>query len=278
MTNQALDGFRLQQRDENGMVRDCSTLAELLGGWEADGERWLFITPHDDDVVLGAGLLLQCAVSAGVSISILVTTDGSMGYCSTDDQQTIGEIRRRETIESFSVIGVNDVTWLNFPDCNLTPFLGRRLASGEEPGAIAGYIGLQNSYTCELRRRRPTRLFLASGNDLHPDHKIVYQEARISLYHAAGAIWPDLGRPITELPTVYELPIYCDLPAEPRFRIVGTSAGLEAKLRAIAAYRSQKQIGRLVEKLRDAGPVEYFGLSSFDLYSPSRYDHLFAES
>ena len=55
-----------------------------------------------------------------------------------------------------------------------------------------------------------------------------------------------------------------------------TAAHLETKLSAIAAYRSQKQIDRLVEKLREAGPVEYLGLSDFNLYSPSVYDRLFA--
>lgn len=269
-------GFRLQRRDGDGSVTDCGSLAEMLGRWRGSEERWLFIAPHDDDFVMGAGLLLQSALSAGVAISILITTDGSMGYCSAEDRATIKEIRRRETIESFTMIGVKDVSWLGFPDCDLTPYVGRRPVGRPEAGATAGHIGLQNSYTYELRARRPTRVFLASGNDLHPDHKLVYQEARISIFHAGGAIWPELGKPLVELPDVYELPVYCELAAEPEYRVSGTAAHLEAKLAGIAAYRSQKQIDRLVEKLREAGSVEYFGPSNFSLYSPSMYERLFA--
>lgn len=270
------EGYRLQRRDRDGRVTDCGTLAELLGGWKGRDERWLFIAPHDDDVIMGAGLLLQCAVAEGAAVSVLITTDGSMGYCTAEDRPTIREIRRRETTASFAEIGVEDVSWLGFPDCNLTPYLGRRPAAKRETRAIAGHIGLQNSYTYALRRRRPTRLFLASANDLHPDHKLVHQEARVSVFHAGGAIWPELGEPLAELPVVYELAIYCDLSVDPEYRVAGTAAQLEAKLAGITAYRSQKQIDRLVENLRKAGPVEYFGRSDFKLYSPSVYDRLFA--
>ncbi|HUX19954.1 MAG TPA: PIG-L family deacetylase, partial [Spirochaetia bacterium] len=127
-------GFELKRREAGGRISTSGSLSSLFDGWRGDEERWLFIAPHDDDVVMGAGLLLQCAVAQGVAISVLVTTDGSMGYCETEDRDRIQEIRREETRKSFSLIGVEDVSWLNFPDCCLTPFLGRRRAREGEPG------------------------------------------------------------------------------------------------------------------------------------------------
>jgi LmbE family N-acetylglucosaminyl deacetylase len=198
-----------------------------------------------------------------------------MGYCEAEDRDRIQEIRRQETLVSFELIGVEDVRDLDFPDCNLSRYLGRRLADAGEPGTIEGFTGLQNAYTHELRRRRPTRLFLASGNDLHPDHKSVYTEARVSVFHAGGAIWPELGSPLDHLPTVYELAIYGAFPDDPEYLIQGSMEHFERKLDAISAYRSQKQIGRLVERLRKAGPIEYLKLSDLNLYSPKMYRHLF---
>lgn len=267
--------FRFKQREAGGRIRRLRTLPELFPDWKEGGERWLFIAPHDDDIVMGAGLLLESALAAGVDVSALITTDGSMGYCESGDRDHIREIRRRETLESFRILGLDAVDWLDFPDCNLTPFMGRRPPREGEPGVIEGYGGLQNAYTHELRRRRPTRLFLASGNDLHPDHKTVYQEARISVFHAGGAIWPELGNPLEELPSVYEWAVYCAFPGNPDYEIVADSGAFERKLAAISAYRSQKQIGRLVDELRAAGPAEYLKLSDFSLYSPDIYRRLF---
>ncbi len=269
------NSFRVTRRATHGEVTETKSLRELMDGWHDGKERWLFIAPHDDDIVMGAGLLLQAALAEGVDVSVLITTDGSMGYCELEDRDSIRSIRQKETRESFRIIGVQDVSWLNFPDCNLTPYLGRRAAKGEGPHVVEGFTGLQNAYTYELRRRMPTRVFLASGNDLHPDHKLVYQEARVSIFHAGGAIWPELGTPLRELPTLYELAIYCAFPEAPDYLIEGTPDHLETKLEAIAAYRSQKQIDRLVERLREAGAVEYLRISDFSLYSPSIYRHLF---
>ncbi len=274
-TEQYGTGFTLKRRNSDGSIDERRRISQLLDNWQGERERWLFIAPHDDDVVMGAGLLLQCARAEDVAISVLITTDGSMGYCSLEDRERISEIRKRETLESFHQLGIDDVSWLNFGDGNLTLYHGRRQAAAGDPGVIEGYTGLANAYTYELRKTRPTRLFLASGNDLHPDHKSVYQEARASIFHAGGAIWPELGEPLDELPVVYELAIYCAFPSPPEYLISGSADHLERKLEAIAAYRSQKQIGRLVDELRSAGPIEYLKLSDFALYSPEIYRGLF---
>lgn len=268
-------GFRFRERMGNGRIRESDRLGGLFEGWQTDHENWLFIAPHDDDIVVGAGLLLQSALLEDVTVSVLITTDGRMGYCEPTDREKIAEIRREETSMSLHTIGVEDVSWLDFPDGNLAAYLGRRPAHLSEPHVVEGFTGLENAYTYELRRRRPTRVFVPSESDLHPDHKIVYQETAISIFHAGGAIWPELGEPLVELPKLYELAVYCAFAGEPDYLIAGTADHLEKKLCAISAYRSQKQIGRLVELLRGAGPVEFLKRSDFSLYSPEIYRQLF---
>jgi len=55
-------------------------LAAVSRHWQADKERFLMVSPHDDDVVLGTGLLIQLTKRENVPVHILIVTDGSMGY------------------------------------------------------------------------------------------------------------------------------------------------------------------------------------------------------
>ncbi len=241
----------------------------------SSSETWLFIAPHDDDIVMGAGILLQAAMESGIRLKNCITTDGRMGYCAEAQKKDICAIREKETRESFRAIGITDVEWLNFPDCDLASYIGRRYACSGDPCIISGCTGLQNAYTQYIRALRPERIFLPAGSDLHSDHKIVYQEVLISIFHAAGAIWPELGPPIPAIPRVYEMALYCDFPGPPNIKVEAPRNYLEKKLEAIAAYHSQAQIEILVQKIRASGPVEYFRDTPFNLYSPDNYKDLF---
>ena len=77
--------------------RVASTLSGVSKHWQGKKECFLFISPHDDDVIIGAGLLIQLAVKENVPVYILIVTDGSMGYCSAEEKDSITDIRRKET-------------------------------------------------------------------------------------------------------------------------------------------------------------------------------------
>ncbi len=257
-------------RTENG-VRVSEKMEEILSCWHGTDERWLFVAPHDDDIVLGGGLLLQLARDKGVKLCMLITSDGSMGYCSDDQRGTIHITRERETRASFEALGIHDVRWLNFPDCSLQQQGGRRKAKDGDPAVVEGHTGLQNAYTHAIRDFRPTRVFVPGGSDYHPDHKAVYQELLISIFHAGGGVWPELGRALEVLPHVYEMAIYCDFAGKPNLMVQATPEILQAKMDAIRAYRSQAQIERLVENVQQSGPVEFFRELEFELYKPTTY-------
>src|SRR5210317_2026275 len=99
--------------------RTGNTLADVSRHWQGDRERFLFISPHDDDVVLGAGLFIQLALREKVPVHILIVTDGSMGYCTREQKEKISEIRRQETYDCYTSLGLpeENITWLGFPDC-----------------------------------------------------------------------------------------------------------------------------------------------------------------
>src|SRR3954466_14280795 len=105
-------------RLQDGRKQRVSTLNEAIGIAAGARETWLFVSPHDDDLVIGAGLWMQAAIQAGVDVQVLVVTDGRMGYCTLDQRDTIADVRRAETYESFNLLGVKreQIAYIGYPD------------------------------------------------------------------------------------------------------------------------------------------------------------------
>jgi LmbE family N-acetylglucosaminyl deacetylase len=256
-----------------------SYLSSVSRHWQADKEHFLIVSPHDDDAVLGAGLLIQLAKRENVPVHIVIVTDGSMGYCSIDEKETISDIRYHEGLECYESLGVpeKNILWLNFPDSRLSNYRGRTPATANEAPALNGFTGLQNAFSYHLRKIKPTQCFIPTNNDLHPDHRIVYEEFLISLFHAAGNIWPELGKPLSPVPYVHTYAVYCDFTAPPTLRMHTPMSYLEKKLTAIRAFKSQRQISALIENVRHCGPEEYIQAIDFKLYHPADYRTMFEE-
>nr|WP_018526390.1 PIG-L family deacetylase [Alkalispirochaeta alkalica] len=270
-------GYSLARRFPDGAVRR-GALSRVMEDWREE-ERWLFFSPHDDDLAIGGGLLMAIASAEGVSQRARIVTDGRMGYTSVTGADEIVRVRQEETAASFQVLGVEDYAWYGYPDSQLHLHLGRRAAAqgGQgDPHGVAGFCGLQNSCTAELRSFRPTRVFIMSSADYHPDHKLVHQEVLISLFHAGGDIWPELGPPLEETPRVYEIAAYCPFVEAPDLEIRAGAALFEKKISSIEAFASQAQIAHLVEGLRRGGPVEYVRTFPFTFYDSRRYEALFS--
>jgi LmbE family N-acetylglucosaminyl deacetylase len=270
-------GIVFSRRSANGLLT-TENAAEVLPHWQGAKECWLFISPHDDDVVAGAGLTFQVGLALGAAVHAVVATDGRMGYCRLPQRTTISKVREAEARASFALLGLpaENLYFLGYPDCNLNAYRGRHLSTDGSPTEIEGAGGMQNAFCHVLRKVRPTRVFLPTSTDLHPDHRIVHEEVLISLFHAQGTIWPELGPPIAEVPTVYEFAVYCDFPEAPQIRIDTPACMLEKKLDGIRAYASQEQIEAIVAIQRDVGPIEYLRELRFNLYSPRQYHSLFA--
>jgi LmbE family N-acetylglucosaminyl deacetylase len=266
------------RREPDGRVTKTNNIAELFPDWRGSDECWMFVSPHDDDVVIGAGLTFQVALATAGQVHAVVMTDGRMGYCRFEQRRNIIKIRRAEAEKSYQILGLppERLRFIECPDCNLNAYRGRHFTTIGEPTEIEGAGGMQNAITFALRQIRPNRVFLPTSADLHPDHQIVHEEVLISLFHAQGSIWPELGAPIAEVPKVYEFACYCDFPQPPQIRIETPAAMLETKLEGIRAYASQEQIESVVSIQRDVGPIEYLRELQFHFYCPQQYHALFA--
>ncbi|MGA2500983.1 MAG: PIG-L family deacetylase [Tepidisphaeraceae bacterium] len=264
-------------RLEDGRKTRFTDLAAAINSKNPRAERWMFVSPHDDDACLGGGLWIAAAVQSGFEVEVLIVTDGRMGYCSIDQIARIIQTRRAETIESCGMLGVPPahVQYIGYPDGGLYGLQGRRPAAPGE-NDIHRYVGLQNAMTHHLREFRPTAVFVPTSADLHPDHQITNRELMISLFHASGAIWPELGEPIAQVPRVFEMAVYCDFPEPPNLEVRASEAMFEKKLKSIAAFRSQLQIDQLVANVRAAGAYEYTREMKFRFYSADTYKPMFA--
>jgi LmbE family N-acetylglucosaminyl deacetylase len=260
------------RRTTDGLLKALRA-ADVFDDWRGAEERWLFVSPHDDDVAIGAGLTFQAGLAEGANVYVAVVTDGRMGYCRPEHRDTIAGIRHAEAEQSYRILGLptDRLRWFGYPDGDLVANSGRRFAQSNTSTAIEQADGLQNAFTHALRQIRPNRVFLPTSADLHPDHKIVHADLLISLFHAQGAIWPELGEPIAAVPMVYEFACYCDLPEPPQIRIETPPRMLDTKLRAIEAYASQEQIDAVLAGQRKSGPVEYLRELEFHFYRPEQY-------
>ncbi len=256
------------------------SLASVSRHWKQEKECFLFVSPHDDDVVIGGALLILAALKMKVPVHVAIVTDGRMGYCTDEQKDSIVDIRREETYASLRSLGVKkrNIHFLGFPDCQLSDFRGRRAARQGDPAVIEGFTGMQNAFTSLLRKVQPNQVFLPTNSDLHPDHRYVHSELMISCFHAAGEIWPELGKPLPRLPYVHEMAVYCNFPSPPKLRIQASLKAFQKKLDAIRLFKSQKQISTLVKHVEQSGPWEYLRPVEFALYNPAVYRDMFEEA
>ena len=264
------------RRIETGTI-SSSNPAEVWNDWRGSDERWLFVSAHDDDVVIGAGLTLLAGLANGIASYVVYFSNGQMGYCSPEQRQDIVRIRREETDRSYEHLGLpkENLFRFEFEDSNLLQSMGRRFAELGDRNELCGGTGLENSMTWTLRTVNPTRIFLPNRRDLHPDHQAVHNDLIISLFHAQGEIWPELGLPIPEVPKLYEYATYSDFTTPPTMRVRVSDELVRRRFEAVAMYQSQRQIVLIVESLRKAGGGEYLLEMEFDLIQPGKYDALF---
>jgi LmbE family N-acetylglucosaminyl deacetylase len=264
-------------RRSNNRILVSSRPDHVFQGWKGNSECWLFVSPHDDDVAIGAGLHFIAGIESGVSTHAVVATIGS-GYCRPEHKKTIKQIRRDECCKSFEILGLprENLHFLDYWSTDILQNLGRRFT--DDPAratAIAGADGFQNSFTWLMRQVRPTRVFLPSQTDIHPAHKAIHEEFIISIFHAQGKIWPELGEPIAKIPRLYEYATYNDYIEPPTHQVKTSDDLFERKLAGIAAYESQEQIESLVVNVRSLGAREYIREMEFKLFNPQQYDALF---
>ena len=200
-------------------------------GEDSTVERALVVTAHPDDVDFGAGGTVASWTAEGIEVSYCICTDGDAGGFDPDvPRGDIAGIRQAEQRAAAKELGVEDVTFLGYPD-------GRLLVTTE----------LRRDISRVIRQKRPQRMLIQSPernweriSASHPDH-LAAGEAAIS------AVYPDARNPFAHLElaaegleawTVPEVWVMGGTAAGPN-RYVDVTQTFDAKVAALRAHVSQ---------------------------------------
>lgn len=197
------------------------------------GDRILVITAHPDDVDFGSAGTIRKWTQAGAEVAYCVCTSGESGGAVGESAERIGALRQAEQRVAASLVGVNSVTFLEYPDGKLT---------------VSEL--LRRDITRMIRRFRPRRVVAQSPEinwdmlvTAHPDHRACGEAA-------LAAVYPDSRNPHAHpsllldenlSPWVVEELWVTDGPPERRNHAVDVTDTFTAKLAAIRAHRSQTE-------------------------------------
>jgi LmbE family N-acetylglucosaminyl deacetylase len=252
--------LRVRVRERGG--REL-TLADAFGPGP-----WLLIAPHDDDFILGAGLLLLAAQGQGVRVHVAVATDGSLGYVRPEERAGLVGTRERELSLASQQLGLPaaQLHRLDFPDGGLIAHQGCR--GPDQPDSLA-----QRLVTL-LRAVRPRSVFVCAPEDVHPDHRVCAMESEIACVWAASQIWLERGVPIPE-PQRFHYAVYAPFAGPPDVQLALEPGALGVKLGALRCFESQGVIDPMIERLKQAGAYEYFQRARSLEYRSELYAPLF---
>jgi LmbE family N-acetylglucosaminyl deacetylase len=159
----------------------------LFPGW-TEGETVAFLSPHDDDVLLGAGYLLKATLeNAGLPL-ILIFCSGDAGYSFPEEKDTIVQRRRQEAIQAYGLLDVKEENIISFdiPDFSLMPHVNRMLS--QEKGLFEEQVRL-------FREKRVSRVIFSSGHFEHWDHTAVFDMGIYTSPQAGDPVLADTGEP-----------------------------------------------------------------------------------
>ncbi len=146
-------------------------------------ERALVVVAHPDDLDFGAGGTIASWTAEGTEVAYCLCTDGDAGGFDPDvPRGEIAGIRQAEQRAAAKELGVEDVTFLGYPD-----------------GRLAVSIELRRDISRVIRQKRPQRILIQSPERnwerigaSHPDH-LAAGEAAIA------AVYPDARNPFAHL-------------------------------------------------------------------------------
>ena len=146
-------------------------------------QRALVVVAHPDDLDFGAGGTIAAWTDEGIAVSYCLITDGDAGGFDPDvPRGDIAGIRQAEQRAAAKELGVEDLTFLGYPD-----------------GQLTVSIELRRDLSRVIRQKRPHRVLTQSPDRnwdrvyaSHPDHLAAGEAAMCAVY-------PDARNPFAHL-------------------------------------------------------------------------------
>jgi mycothiol S-conjugate amidase len=163
------------------------------------------IFAHPDDEVMSSGGTLAQHAEHGRVVAICATR-GEMGEISDPNLATpenLGEVRERELLNAYAVLGVDDVRFLDYRDSGMAGTEGN-----DDPAAFMNADPHEaiGKIVKVLREVGPAVVitFEKTGGYGHPDHLAIHRFATDAFRAASDpAAYPELGAPVSPGRLVY---------------------------------------------------------------------------
>lgn len=152
----------------------CSHPSSVQGVLSDDDiERILVITAHPDDVDFGSAGTVATWTDKGIEVSYCIITDGDAGgFDASVPRSEIPRIRRAEQEAAASVLGVDDLYWLGYPDGRLEVTLDLR----RDLSRVIRQVRPQR-VLCQSPQRNWDRIYAS-----HPDHLAAGEASMCAIY------------------------------------------------------------------------------------------------
>jgi len=199
------------------------------------GNSIVVISPHDDDGIIGCGGILHDLSQKHARTYVIIMTDGSLGYSSIQQKNSITRVRRREAESAYRLVGAKPF-FLGFPDMNLKAFSSWQTVNGKD--------GAYKKVLKSLREVRPRTVFIPNPIDWHPDHQASYDIGLSISNLAATPAVADFGDPI-DLRDIFFYKVWDKLAKVTHTHNLSRQAQ-KTKARAISEFESQQNILRNV--------------------------------
>jgi LmbE family N-acetylglucosaminyl deacetylase len=223
------------------LLRRSFSIDLLYPGWK-ERERIAFLSPHDDDVILGAGYLLIASQLEGGVPCVFIFSRGDAGYSTPEEKESIVERRKVEAIRAYGLLGVREdnIFFFNFPDLSLMSYVNRELL---------GEKGLLDRLIQTLREKRFSKVVFSSGHYENWDHTAIFYTGMYCAPQAGDSILGDLG-PVHPIKSYLVYSVWGDFePTKTESDEIRADVGIlvdeeqeEAVMRAAKAFSSQKKI------------------------------------
>jgi LmbE family N-acetylglucosaminyl deacetylase len=188
--------------------------------------RVLVVMAHPDDADVRCGGTIARWAAEDKEIAYVVVTAGSRGGPTGSDIEDLAATRRAEQQEAAKVLGVGEVTFLDYDDNYVLPSLP-----------------LRRDISREIRRFRPEVVITHNplrhyGQGNHPDHLAVGEATYAAMYPTAQnpLAFPEL---LDDGLEPWEVTWSLAIDAEQPDHFVDVTATIEIKVAALACHTSQ---------------------------------------
>jgi LmbE family N-acetylglucosaminyl deacetylase len=177
--------------------------------------RVLVVAPHPDDEAFGCGGAIAGHARAGDDVRAIFLTSGEAGGHGSPADDTAPR-REREARAAAEILGIKAVDFWRLPD--------GRVRAGQD---------MVERLRAELRRWRPTRVYVTHAREQHSDHRAAARavERALSGFGRPPEVWRyEVWTPITRIDALVDI-----------------SDHIDVKLAALRAHASQCAVLRFDE-------------------------------